>query len=78
MVLGSLMSEFSPFAQSPDVATAGEMKASSDFYSDEGAASKGPARAWTGDGGAGERERTQERARARTSERTRAHARVRD
>ena len=46
------MSEFSPYAQSPDVATAGEMKASSDFYSDEGAAPKGPAQAWTGDGGA--------------------------
>lgn len=52
VALGSLMSEFSPYAQSPDVATAGEMKASSDFYSDEGAAPKGPARAWTGDGGA--------------------------
>jgi len=52
VVLGSLMSEFSPYAQSPDVATAGEMKASSDFYSDEGAAPKGPAQAWTGDGGA--------------------------
>jgi len=52
VALGSLMSEFSPYAQSPDVATAGEMKASSDFYSDEGAAPKGPAQAWTGDGGA--------------------------
>ena len=40
--LGSLMSEFSPYAQSPDVATGGEMKASSNFYSDEGAAPKGP------------------------------------
>lgn len=52
IALGSLMSEFSPYAQSPDVATSGEMKASSDFYSDEGAAPKGPAHAWTGDGGA--------------------------
>jgi len=49
--LGSLMSEFSPYAQSADVVSSGEMKASSDFYSDEGSAPKGPASAWTGDGG---------------------------
>ena len=55
VALGSLMSEFSSdssYAQSPQVATQGEMKASSDFYSDEGAAPKAPAGAWTGDGGA--------------------------